>query len=110
MKDLDVEKTYSTDENIVMSRFVWESYNASHERTVKRCIAALIVAVLLLAGTNLAWLWVWNQYDFSSEEYVVENDGNSNLLGAGASMNEVSNEYKDGIQAKDSNKEEQGQE
>ena len=85
MKDIDIDSKYGTDENVVMSRFVWESYNASHERTIKRFIVALVVAVLLLAGTNLAWLWVWNQYDFSSESYVIENhdDGNANYLDSG---------------------------
>ena len=78
MKDTDVEKQYSKDENVVMSRFVWESYNASHERTVKRVITALIVAVLLLAGTNLAWLCVFNQYDITSEEYTIEGHDNAN--------------------------------
>lgn len=70
---------------------VYESEAARHERTVKRLLTALLVTILLMVGTNLAWLYVWNQYDFSSESYVVENDGNSNLLGAGASMNGVTN-------------------
>lgn len=98
MKDIDIDSKYGTDENMVMSRFVWESYNASHERTIKRFIVALVVAVLLLAGTNLAWLWVWNQYDFSSESYVIEgaDDSNANMLGNGASVNGViNNERKD---------------
>lgn len=82
---------------------VYESEAARHERTVKRLITALLIAILLIVGSNLAWLWVWNQYDFSSEEYVVENDGNSNLLGAGASMNGVTNGIEDGVQKEDSN-------
>lgn len=82
---------------------VYESEAARHERTVKRLLTALLITILLMVGTNMAWLYVWNQYDFSSEEYTVENDGNSNLLGAGASMNGVRNEYEDGIQEKDSN-------
>ena len=75
----------SNEEQVVMSRFVWESYNASHERTVKHFVRALIIAIILLAATNGAWLWVWNQYDFSSESYVIENhdDGNANYLESG---------------------------
>ena len=82
---------------------VYESEAARHERTVKRLITALLIAILLIVGSNLAWLYVWNQYDFSSEEYVVENEGNSNLLGAGASMNGVTNGIEDGVQKEDSN-------
>lgn len=64
---------------------VYESEAARHERTVKRLLTALLVTILLMVGTNLAWLWVWNQYDFSSESYTVESndDGISNYLNSG---------------------------
>ena len=82
---------------------VYESEAARHERTVKRLLTALLITILLMVGSNLAWLYVWNQYDFSSESYTVENDGNSNLLGAGASMNGVTNGIESGVQTEDSN-------
>lgn len=68
---------------------VYESEAARHERTVKRLITALLIAILLIVGSNLAWLYVWNQYDFSSESVSVETDDNinTNLLGANASVN-----------------------
>ena len=63
---------------------VYESEAARHERTVKRLLIALLITILLMVGTNLAWLYVWNQYDFSSESYSIETeDGNSNILNAG---------------------------
>lgn len=64
---------------------VYESEAARHERTVKRLLTALLITILLMVGTNLAWLWVWNQYDFSSEEYTINNtdDGNANYLESG---------------------------
>ena len=63
---------------------VYESEAARHERTVKRLIVALIVTICLLVASNMAWLWVFNQYDFTSESYTVENsDGNTNYLEAG---------------------------
>ena len=70
---------------------VYESEAARHERTVKRLITALLIAILLIVGSNLAWLYVFSQYDISSEEYVVESgtEGNSNMLQAG--MNGVIN-------------------
>ena len=83
---------------------VYESEAARHERTVKRLITALLIAILLIVGSNLAWLYVWNQYDFSSESYTVESndDGNSNMLQAG--MNGVINNGIEGrVQEKDSN-------
>jgi len=65
---------------------VYESEAARHERTVKRLLTALLVTILLMVGTNMAWLYVWNQYDFSSESYVMESsdDSNNNYLEAGA--------------------------
>lgn len=63
---------------------VYESEAARHERTVKRLLTALLISILLMVGTNMAWLYVWNQYDFSSESYTIENEGgNSNYLESG---------------------------
>ena len=81
---------------------VYESESARHERTVKRLLHVIIILIVMIVVSNLAWLWVWNQYDFTSESYSVENDGNSNLLGAGASMNGVTNGIESGVQEKDS--------
>lgn len=70
--------------NTSVPYIVYESEAARHERTVKRLLTALLVSILLIVGTNLAWLWVWNQYDFSSESYTIENDsGNANYLESG---------------------------
>ena len=73
-----------------MPYIVYEGEAARHERTVKRLLTALLITILLMVGTNMAWLYVWNQYDFSTESYTVENDeGNTNYLEAG--MNGVIN-------------------
>ena len=85
---------------------VYESEAARHERTVKRLLTALLITILLMVGTNMAWLYVWNQYDFSSESITMETDdtANTNLLGSGANTNGViTNEYEDGVQEEDSN-------
>ena len=65
---------------------VYESEAARHERTVKRLLVALLVTILLMVGTNMAWLWVFNQYNFTSESYVMDsgNNGNTNYLESGA--------------------------
>ena len=73
---------------------VYESEAARHERTVKRLLTALLLTILLMVGTNLAWLYVWNQYDITSETVTIENEGDaegSNLIGAGANANGVIN-------------------
>ena len=40
---------------------VYESEAARHERTVKRLLTALLITILLMVGTNMAWLWVWKK-------------------------------------------------
>ena len=57
---------------------VYESEAARHERTVKRLITALVIAILMIVGSNMAWLYVFNQYDFSSESYTIEGQDNAN--------------------------------
>ena len=64
---------------------VHESSMARMERQIKRLWIALIVAVCMLFASNAAWLFAWCQYDYSSDEIVVEQDaqdgGNANYIG-----------------------------
>lgn len=57
---------------------VYESESARHERTVWRLLKVILVLIACLVVSNLAWLWVFNQYDVSSEEYVIEGQDNAN--------------------------------
>ena len=54
---------------------VYESAEARSERTIKRLIVALMVSVLLLFASNIAWLYAWNQYDYTSEDITYSQDG-----------------------------------
>jgi hypothetical protein len=63
---------------------VHESAMARNERTIKRLVIALIVAVVLIFASNAAWLYVWQLYDYSSEEtvYTYTQDGEGlNIIG-----------------------------
>ena len=64
---------------------VHESSMARMERQVKRGWIALIVAVCMLFVSNAAWLYAWMQYDYSSEETIVDvnsdDGGNANYIG-----------------------------
>lgn len=68
---------------------VYEGEQARHERTVKRLVVALVVAILLLFATNAMWLWAWMQYDYVGEEVttvermvdVDAQDGIANYIG-----------------------------
>lgn len=73
------------DEHKDVPYIVYESESARHERTVKRLLTALLITILLMVGTNLAWLWVFNQYEFTSETYTIEgqDSANANYLESG---------------------------
>lgn len=75
---------------------VHESAMARNERTIKRLVIALIIAVALLFAGNAAWLYAWMQYDYVSEETITEyqqdgeglniigNDNEAGIYGAGS--------------------------
>ena len=63
---------------------VHESAQARNERTVKRLVIALIVLALLWFATIGIGVYAWMQYDYTSEESVVDvdaNDGVTNYIG-----------------------------
>lgn len=63
---------------------VHESAMARNERTVKRLVIALIIAIALIFASNAIWIYAWMQYDYTSKESVVDvdaNDGVANYIG-----------------------------
>lgn len=62
---------------------VHESTVARMERIIKRQWIALIVAICMIVGCNALWLYAWMQYDYSSEEIIVdaEDNGDANYIG-----------------------------
>lgn len=63
---------------------VHESAMARNERTIKRLVIALIVTVVMLFACNAAWLYVWQLYDYTSDEtvYTYQQDGRGlNIIG-----------------------------
>lgn len=69
-------------EQITIPYIVFESTMARAERQQKRLVIALIVAVVMIVLSNLAWLYVWNSYEYIGESSVsVEGEGNANYIG-----------------------------
>lgn len=68
--------------------WAFEGTMARSDSTIKRLIVALIVAIALMFAINIAWIWVFNSYDYSSvtEEQIIEaeQDGEGiNIVGGG---------------------------
>ena len=77
---------------------VYEGTIARFERTVRRLIIVLIIAVILLFASNALWLYEWCQYDYSNVTVDSEDGGNANYLEAG--MNGVINNAESGSKEK----------
>lgn len=62
-----------------------ESAQIRNERTIKRFIIALILAILMIFASNGIWLYAWCQYDYTSETSETVNvdgkDGVANYIG-----------------------------
>ena len=70
-------------EQMTVPYIVHESAMARNERHIRRLVIALIVAVVMIAVTNIAWLYVWNSYEYvgESESVSVNGDGTANYVG-----------------------------
>ena len=67
---------------------VFENAIARMERITKRLVIALIISVFLIFLSNIAWLYAWMQYDYSSSATtetstvtVDGKDGVANYIG-----------------------------
>lgn len=70
--------------NLTVPYIVFEGTQVRHERTLKRLVAIIIVAIALLFASNAIWLWAWMQYDYVAEDYSYEysQDGQGiNIIG-----------------------------
>ena len=67
----------------------FEAEMARHERTIKRLLIAVVVAVALLFASNIAWLWFFNQFDYATDTVTqgTEAGDNSYLKANGAIVN-----------------------
>lgn len=62
----------------------YEATIARFERALKRLTIALIICVLVLFATNLAWLLFFNQFEMESETKTItvdSTDGVANYIG-----------------------------
>lgn len=73
------------DDKIVTVPYIaYESAMARNERHIKRLLISLLITVVLLVVTNLAWLYVWNGYDYGGYEESVDlnsRNGIANYIG-----------------------------
>ena len=70
------------EEQITVPYIVYESAMARSERHIRRLVIALIISIVMIVVTNIAWLYVWNSYEYVSEETTYSQDGEGvNIIG-----------------------------
>lgn len=69
-------------EQLTVPYIVHESAMARSERHIRRLVIALIVAIVMMVISNLAWLYIWNSYEYVGDSSIsVEGEGNANYIG-----------------------------
>ena len=58
-------------ENKDIPYIVYESTQAKNERTIKRIVIALIIAIAFIFISNALWLYAWMQYDYIGVEDTI---------------------------------------
>lgn len=68
---------------------VHEGEVARQERHIKRLIAIILILIGLLFASNMAWLYVWNSYDYTTDTQTVDlnsQKGNANYIENGGEI------------------------
>ncbi|MBQ8964128.1 MAG: hypothetical protein IJ089_10100 [Clostridia bacterium] len=73
-------------ENKTISEYALEVVCTRLDKINHRLVIVLIITIILLFGSNAAWLWAWMQYDYESAttttETVYTQDGQgTNIIG-----------------------------
>lgn len=71
------------DEKAAVPFYVFESFRIHNQKIITTLIVALIVTIVLLFATNIAWLTYESQFDYADEEVTLgaQDNGNANYIG-----------------------------
>ena len=62
----------------------YETSLASEREHNRRMFSLVIILIVALVATNLAWLWAWSQYDYVSDTYAQDGGGVNVICGGDA--------------------------
>lgn len=82
---------------------VYQGTMARFERTIRKLVLVIIVAISMMFASNMAWLYAWNLYDYESSSVVVDSEskGNANYIGASGVINNGEGDSKEDGAAKE---------
>ena len=73
-------------ENLTVPYIVYESAMVRAERRDKWLILVIVIDIILLVASNIAWMICWNQYDYVTDDYSISADQSGdgvNIVGGG---------------------------
>ena len=60
------------DEKMYVPYIVYEGEMARQERQIKRLLCILVTLLVLFFASNMAWLYVWNKYEYVGETTTID--------------------------------------
>lgn len=78
-----------------VSYMVFEGEMVRQERTVKRLWIVILVLIILLTGTNGAWLYYEKQFESISMTQTSYTDGNGDVITNGTASGDINYGIKD---------------
>ena len=86
---MDDKRTMTDKQPVTVPYVVYCDTVANYHWVIKRLVIALVIVVALMFASNMAWLWVFQSYDYSTTETILESDGNSvaNYTGGNGGVN-----------------------
>lgn len=81
------------EKNTNVPYIVYEGSMVRMERANKRLVIALVTAIVVILLSNLAWLYMWNSYEYVGDSVSYEQDGEGvNIIGDRNNYGTESNE------------------
>ena len=71
------------DKEKVVSQYFHECTVSMMERTIRRLWILCILLVVLLVGTNVAWIWYNSQFEYFTTTEIDQDGEGVNIVGGG---------------------------
>ena len=83
---LNKNDTTATDKSpVTVPYVVYNDTVANYQWVIQKMVIALVIVVALMFASNIAWLYVWQKYDYAVEEITTtidsEGEGIANYTG-----------------------------
>lgn len=96
---MDIEKKVEAVAEKVEERSLAMEILSELKLTIKRLWVIILILIGVLVGSNMAWLYVFQSYDYVSYEQSTEGGGDANFIGNDGDINNGTSESQDAQEA-----------